>query len=454
MIKFLFFDLQEVECARGFTRRLNRPTKHGQNPIFLPDAPWESRNMTLYGSAIVLDDGMFKLWYTTTHVDGGSYLAYAESDDGISWRRPLLDIYPYEGQKTNLVFAKPHGASVIFDEDEPREAWKYKMLTGAPPSGCIYAYYSHDGIHWQRVGAGPVIGTRPDCPMGFHRVDGRYVVYHRVWGHGRRIFRSESWDFRHWSEPRMVLEPDASDEAQVEFYGLGVRAYGPYEIGTLWIYHTDEDDFGIHKMNGYEDAEFAYTRFGYAWHRAAQNEPFITSGDADAWDCGNIQCASAPLYLPNEIRYYYAGTNVRHKPGWEREKQTSGLGVAAQRPDGFISMEAGSVPGEIITRAFKLPSTDVWLNAVTGTEGWVEVGLLDQGGTPIKGFDRPVRFIGDETAHRVQWMHDEGSASPSGQLARLRIRAQNAEVFSVAVGERDAYFRFTEGNPARNHIGV
>lgn len=125
MIKFLFFDGHELEWMRGFVRQPFQAAKHHANPVFRADAPWEHGNITLYGSVVKSEDGPFQLWYTTLHVDGEYYLAYAESIDGVEWYRPALDLYPFEGQPTNLIFRSPHGAAVILDVDERREDWRY-----------------------------------------------------------------------------------------------------------------------------------------------------------------------------------------------------------------------------------------------------------------------------------------------------------------------------------------
>ena len=91
VIKFLFFDYQEVERTRGFTRRLHQPVKHEGNPLLLPasaDAPWESGNMQLYGSVVRRPDGLFQLWYQTQQAKAGLMMGYAESDDSRSWPTP------------------------------------------------------------------------------------------------------------------------------------------------------------------------------------------------------------------------------------------------------------------------------------------------------------------------------------------------------------------------------
>ena len=207
MIKFLFFDFQEIERVSGCERVFTTPQKHPANPLMAPDAPWETHKMTLYGSVIRRPDGGYQLWYASRFTDGRLYLAYAESDDGLHWEKPTFRLGGDLPDGTNAVFAEPHGTAVLYDAADPREEWRYKMVTGARPSGCITAFRSPDGVRWTRVGPGPIIGTNPDCPIGFFRArDGRYVMYHRVWGFGRRVLRSESWDFLHWSaEPRLVF---------------------------------------------------------------------------------------------------------------------------------------------------------------------------------------------------------------------------------------------------------
>lgn len=272
------------------------------------------------------------------------------------------------------------------------------------------------------------------------------------------MFRSESWDFLHWSsEPRLVFEQDAGDPTNVQLYGLGSATYGPYELGTLWVYETDRDDPDIAKMGGIQWPELAYARSGYAWHRAAQGRPFIASGDGEKWDRGNVQCASAPLYMEDEIRYYYAGTERRHERGWELLPQRAGLGLATVKPDRFVSLDAGDEEGELLTAAFPLVSGEVVVNAAVAEDGWVRVGLLTSSGEAIEGLgtEECAPLVGDSTAHRVRWTGAAGEGAPVGRWVRLLVRARRASVFSVAVpeeGEAPVYHRFDEGNPQRNQV--
>lgn len=454
MTKLLFFDYREVETISAFTRELEQPVKHAGNPLFIADQPWENGNMQLYGSVLKAEGRPFQMWYTVIHAPWRMCLAYAESDDGIEWRRPLFDIFEYEGHKTNIVFTEdPHGTAVIYDEADPREDWRYKMVCGTAPSGCISAYHSPDGIHWTPVRRHPVITTNPDSPMAFLRKsDGRYAVHHRLHGYGRRVFRSESWDFTFFTrEPRMIMEPDAGDPPQIQFYGMGSAPYGSYEIGTLWMFHTDPEEMGFGKARGYQEAELTYARHGHAWHRAAQGSPFIPHGPEGSWEQGNLECASQPVFLDDEIRYYYMGTTMTHQRHWELEPQRAGLGMASIEPDRFIALQATDQPADLLTVAFRLPSTELFLNAATEADGWVRVEMLDTDGKAIEGLGETdcIPVTGDSTSHPVRW-RNHGPTHMIGKPVRLRLRAQNARLYSIFAtepGEQPVCHRFSAARP-------
>jgi hypothetical protein len=290
--------------------------------------------------------------------------------------------------------------------------------------------------------------------MGFLREqDGRHAVYHRLAGYGRRVFRSESWDFQFWtSEPRMALEPDAGDPPQIQFYGLGAAPYGSYQIGTLWMFHTDPEEYGLGKMRGYQEAELTYARMGTAWHRAAQGTPFLPHGEPGTWEQGNLQCASAPVYLDDEIRYYYVGTTMFHQRHWELEPQRAGVGLARLQPDRFVALCAGEEPAELLTVAFRLPSPDLFVNVQTGEDGWVRVEILDADARPIPGLaeaDCPP-VTGDSTSHALRWRGASPEAMPIGKHVRLRLRARNARLYSIYAvepGETPVYHRFSAPRP-------
>jgi hypothetical protein len=451
MLKMVFLDYRDYEIVDGFKRELNRPREHEGNPVLVSDHPVEGDRMSLYGSVLRRpDDGLWQMWYTVWNPSLGRVLAYAESEDGIQWHRPEVDVIQVDGQRTHLVFEhSPHGATVVYDEDEARAEWRYKMLVGALPSDRISAFRSGDGIHWFKAAENPVVGINPDCPMSLHRTDdGRYVLYCRPWFGDRRVSRRESWDFVHWTEPKIVIDQEPGDTAQTQFYGLGAIPYGAYEIGTLWMYRTEESDLGFHKMHGHQYPELAYTRTGYAWHRASLGEPWIGLGEEGSWKWGMIQPASSPVILADEMRFYYAGIRTGHGvPDYEGEEPRCGIGFASLLPDRFVGVRALG-EGHILTRPFWSDSPEIWVNACVGDGGQIRVEVDDVAGKPIEGFELGdcVPTTGDSVRHRVRWRAGSELGALANREIRLRVRAEEATVYALLVGDESdvsTYWRFS-----------
>lgn len=433
-LKFLFLDNRGYEFVEGFRREVQQPRKCDSNPLLTPDRPWEHGNITFYGSVVRRPGGPFQMWYSVIEPPWHMMLAYAESDDGLAWRKPEFDVYRHEGRKTNIVFADhPHGPTVIYDAVEPRDDWKYKMLCGALPTNHICAFRSADGIHWQAVSAEPAINNNPDCPMSLlRRPDGLYVAYHRIAKLDRRVGRSESTDFVHWSGGRVVLEPGPGDPTQFELYGMGATPYGNLEMGTLWIYRTDYT--GRDTRDGVYDAELTYSRNGLCWHRAAAGQTFVPRGAATAWDSGNLQCASSAVFVPDEIRYYYASSNLRHSYHWEvTPGGRFGVGMASLQPDRFMALVAGQSPAMIHTVRFILNTAEIFVNANVLPGGEVRMELLSPEGALLPGFElnRCVPLRGDATEHRVQWEGQGNLNELVGKPIRWRLQATNAKLYAV-----------------------
>jgi hypothetical protein len=124
---------------------------------------------------------------------------------------------------------------------------------------------------------------------------------------------SESEDFLHWTRPLLAIEPDANDPAQTQFYGMQMTPYGNYVMGWLSMFNTWENDFKWSKMDGTMDLDLAYSRDGYCWHRLGQGTRFIPLGEEGSWDGQMLIPSTGPIFLENEIRFYYAGTPHQHR---------------------------------------------------------------------------------------------------------------------------------------------
>jgi hypothetical protein len=452
MVKVLFLDYRQIESIEGFVRKLEPPAKHSASPLLDSLHPWGANGMSFYGSVIRRPmDGLFQMWYSTGGPKGG-VVCYAESKDGIEWQRPALDVVKWRNKKTNIVFDQsPHGTAVIFDERETRPGWKYKMMTGAQPSHRISAFRSGDGIHWKPAAENPVIGSNPDCPISFLRMpDGRYIAYHRAGFADRRVGRTESWNFRNFSEPCVVMEPDQCDPPNTQLYGMGTVLYGEYIIGTLWIYHTDVENMDFYKMTGYQEPEFTHSRGSYCWHRTAQGCAWIrVEEDKSRFDSGQIQPASSPVFLDDEIRYYYVGTRTRHgrsqQPWKDPSKPTAGVGMASCKPDRFVGVTAKSA-GRILTRPFWTETPRFCVNANVRKGGQLRAEIIESGGNAIPGFGLAdsVPASGDSTSHVLAWKGAPDMSVLANREMRVRVECRNTTLFSIFAGSPAETRRYWE----------
>ncbi|MFH1086256.1 MAG: hypothetical protein V1772_10905 [Chloroflexota bacterium] len=189
---------------------------------------------------------------------------------------------------------------------------------------------------------------------------------------------------------------------------------------------------------------FTYSRNGLAWHRPAPRQPFIPHGAAGTWEAGNLQAASAPLFLDDEIRYYYAASDVRHSRRWELLPGSYGIGLARVRPDRFLALKAGPVPVEIYTRVFQLQAPEIRINADVAAGGSIQIELLDAECRPIPGYElaRCQLITGDALDHAVRWQDDPDPAPILNQYIRWRLRATRARLYAVWMPNGDAAPRY------------
>ena len=105
----LFVDDYWIDRIDGARRRLHRPT--ARETAIAIDRPWERGGVSYLNT--FPDEGVYRGWYRCDPVgfrgsDDASFTAYAESDDGIHWRKPHQGVLEFEGSKdNNLVWMGP-----------------------------------------------------------------------------------------------------------------------------------------------------------------------------------------------------------------------------------------------------------------------------------------------------------------------------------------------------------
>src|SRR5207249_4865426 len=112
----LFVDDFLVEHST-LTRTFHRPEEHPNNPILIPDKPWERTGRG--PMAMVFSDGvwydpkdrLFKMWYLGGY---GVSTCHAHSEDGVRWTRPELDVV----KGTNIVQPEVRDSTTVWLRSE------------------------------------------------------------------------------------------------------------------------------------------------------------------------------------------------------------------------------------------------------------------------------------------------------------------------------------------------
>ena len=134
-------------------------------PVLVGDTGVDDRGVSLYGS-VILDGGLFRMWHIVypgvSHGGNHYQVACAESDDGLTWRKPSYGVMEHGGSAENHLTDLPfhYCPSVFIDPNAPAEA-KYRVSgVHAPDPGAegkeaglygvrrgYYTAHSADGIH-------------------------------------------------------------------------------------------------------------------------------------------------------------------------------------------------------------------------------------------------------------------------------------------------------------------
>ncbi len=463
-VRQLFFDDYWLETRVGLVRTINQPVKHPKNPVLKREYSWEGFRVQVYGTVIHdPEEGLFKAWYMNIPrtaaekitVQGqrrpghATLLSYATSKDGIMWEKPVLNLVDFEGSKANNMVGRdmynPEGFSVLYEPRDPNPARRYKAfywdhgygpfvmhegleIYGEGERDGMYVAFSPDGIHWTPYEHNPVmkLGSDTGQVVLFDPRLQRYVAYGRFGAGGRKVARSESPDFIHWSPPELVLAPDERDAPNTQFYGISVDLYEGLYIGMLWMFWIESGSVGR------IDFQLCHSRDGKNWLRDPERAVFLPNGPEGAWDWGDMRAACRSVILPDKVLIYYSGSAAKHGLGGKLRIGME-IGLATLRRDGWVSLDAGTQPGHLLTKPFVHPGSDLYLNADV-SNGSVVAQFLDAESRPLPNFPASEPISGEVLEHRVRFSEGQ-SASLAGRTVRLQLTLTRAKLFSVWFSE-------------------
>jgi len=467
----------EVLCDWWKVRRIQEKVrKHRDNPIIVADQPWEEDARTLKGvaaRAVLYDknEDLFRMWYCT--VDTGSVVAYATSEDGVTWHKPDLGLVEYAGTRhSNWCRLEPAGKPLtkmflVQDEREDAPERRFKCVRIQPyhEDGTLCGSwtgtaFSADGTTWHQADGGVIAGGgggRASCVWD-ERL-GRYVMFHRGFSEnasretGRFITRQESEDLVNWSPRQTVFKP--MDPTWPEVEGMLVFRHEGIYFGVANMLENE--------IRGDMEQHLLTSRDGYRWEHPFPREPFIPRGPADEFD--GMRIYDPVMAVRGETMwFYYSGTIYPHSkplapivddgaPGLSDCPQPYRIGLATVPLDRLMGLRADEPVGAFMTRPFVVEGDELYLNADVYRELRVEIvnpvtALVDTGKKGRSGHyisrDHEQQFypgfrredcalvVGDALKHRVRWKGGPMGRF-KGQAVRLRFLARMATVYSFQV---------------------
>ena len=382
--------------------QLHKPQR--REVILVHDAPWEG-NLTAHHT-LFRDGDLYRMYYGGRHYQPGQkvrhpLVCYAESRDGLSWTRPSLGQFEYQGSRENNIVwmddpwadSEQRNPMAVFKDTNPAAAPDARYKSIARGNDGVYALKSPDGIHWTLLAREPVI-PKGDMSLDsqnlafWDSLRGRYVCYlrsgrtHPTGQRVRDVKTAVSRDFLTWSEPVFLQYPGAPVEHlytnQIRPYARAPHIYLGFP--KRFVPERNQD----RAFPGVSDGIFMSSRDGIGFHRwgeavirpGLQPDRWVTRNNMIGW--GILTLPSSVAGEPDELSIYvteayYSGPASR-------------LRRYTYRLDGFVSVRAPLAGGEMTTRLIRFDGSRLVLNYSTSAAGSIRVEIQDETGRPIPGY--------------------------------------------------------------------
>lgn len=418
---------------------------------------------------------------------GTRYLTYEESDDGITWRQPILGLVEYEGSKANniVLTGGPIGTwagitpmPTIFRDTNPNAApdARYKAIFWSNKPKGLVPFKSPDGLHWAPLTNEPVNLKKVGASMNLAFWDSLHHEYRAYFrshipvdanasrtdearsidppkGFRRDIRTATSPDLITWSEPTDLDYTDPSTEQLYDNVTMPYERAPQYYIGFpgRYVERPWSDSLkALPDTAARERRSRVEPRFGTAMteglvmasrdgvHFKRWNDAFLRPGieRPGTWCYGHqfigwhpIITRSALPGAPDELSFYTA----------ENKWISTGATIRRYtlRFDGFVSVQAPLTGGEVVTPLLRFTGNRLELNFSTSAVGGIRVAVEDADGHPLHGFSLencPVVF-GDTVGRAVTWNGNPDIGALAGRPIRLRFELRDADLYA---------FKFTD----------
>jgi hypothetical protein len=360
-----------------------------------------------YGT-VLHDQGRFRMWYYAIHRqdDGKAGLGpvcYAESDNGLDWRKPPLGQVVLNGSRQNNGIALPgvdlQGVHVIKDEQDPDPRRRYKMIYQAQSTmtWTIHPAVSPDGIAWTPLPLPDNFELHEQC--SFYRFNGFYYMGFQqpMLGEGGRgrMRQGYTWvspDFDHWIAELAdaFLLPEPQDNPVGDLWagwkkpcdqvhlGVGAASFGNVVVGLYGLWH--ERGWGAGGTTC--DLGLVVSNDGIHFREPVKGSVYLDHADSPATyarerNLPTILCQSGGGILNvAEKTYIYHGRWANLDSGSVNDEYAEvGLATLPRDRWGALGLWPGKTQGAVWSAPITLPpgGCDVVLNADGASAMQVEI---------------------------------------------------------------------------------
>ncbi len=415
-------------------------------------------------------------------------IAVAESPDGLRWTKPNLGQMRHEGQDTNrLVIEGLYDNADIVQPQVvrlPDGRWRMYFWLHGQSQGLIRYLIaeSADGLRWKTLGvdrpaiyhpadrevgqagwAAGLTAANPNDKFGHLRTldfmaakrlrsndatflyrDPERNLYemYSVWllpnspetrrhvPHDnapqvlRTIHRRVSEDGLAWSDPELLITPDAHDPLDIQFYHLAVHRDPGWRIGFLGHYRVWEQTM---------DIELCFSRDGRAWRRPLRGG-WIPRDPVPELGCMSAYPTNALVDDGDRWLMLYTAGNCKHNHQMPAgvEKPWRGVMAAAIPKNRFAGLAAPPrLTGRFTLKPFIPCSPEVRLDA--DVQGRLRAELLDPFGAPVRGYELAncVAITGNAPDHVLRWTDGKTVAPYRYDAVSLRIEMTDATFYAL-----------------------
>lgn len=458
--RYLLLDSRVVASTKNAALVLGKVEKYKDNPLFEEDKPWEKRFDNLYANVIYDDEEqIFKCWYSPFIVDDSAKgmtleqrraveydvpdnremaICYATSKDGITWVKPELGLVEFEGSKANNILWRgtdtasdgkekgddelwggPHGSGVFKDLRDPDPDRRYKALI---KHGMLSVAFSPDGIHWGPAIACPEADSAGDTHNNAFWAPtlGKYVGITREWDEefGRQVARTSSTDFLNWEKCEIVLE---GLDKNFQTYAMPAFYHGGVYLGLVAIHDQDADRVWT---------ELTWSPDTVTWHRISPGTPLIPNdGKEGDYDWGCVYPAASPVFLEDEIRLYYGGSDGLHF-SW----RNGFFALATLRPDGFAgyTQQDADEQATLTTTCIVTPDGSLRISADVEPGGYVKVRVLSKDNRLLS---ESAALTESMTDVAIPWQDGFSFDELGNKSIQIQFEIQDATVYSFSISD-------------------